>query len=201
MHIIKELNKVKNKNIYNLVIDDKTYTFDEDTILEFHLFKDKEIDDDILDRALNSAKISSYYEKALSYSIKYAKGSKEVYYYLLDKGLDINSSHEIVNKLVERKIIDDKNLIKAIIYSLIKNYNGRMMIIEKLKIRKFDSKLIDEEINNLDYDFYIECLNKLYEKIKHKYDKFDDYIRVNKIKNYLYQRGYSSSDIGILDIK
>ena len=41
MHIIKELSKVKNKNQYKIIIDDKTYSFDEDTILEFNLYKGK----------------------------------------------------------------------------------------------------------------------------------------------------------------
>ena len=50
-------------------------------------------------------------------------------------------------------------------------------------------------------EFHFECLNKLYKKVKNKYDKYPDYVRIGKIKNYLYSRGYSSSDISELNIE
>ncbi len=201
MYIVSEVNIVKNKKIYNVKINDKSYLFDEDTILEYKILKGREIDDETLEKAKQSYNIHEYYEKALSYSLKYAKGSSEVYYYLLDKGLDNNLAHDIVDRLVEKKIIDDKKLIEALVYSYVRNHNGRLMIYEKLKQKKYDKRLIEEAISNIDYDLYIENLNALYEKIKSKYNKYDDYVRKNKIKQYLYQRGYDFNDIAQIDIK
>ncbi|MBR6071872.1 MAG: RecX family transcriptional regulator [Acholeplasmatales bacterium] len=201
MSIVKSVSKIKNKNNYNVIIDDKSYIFDEDTILEYKLFKDKEIEEIILDKALESSNIHLYYDKALKYSLKYAKGSKEVYQYLIEKGLDCDKSRKIVDKLVEKRIIDDSKIVEGIVYSLVKSYNGKKMIYEKLKQKKFDVSIINEALNNIDYDLYIEYLNKLYEKIKDKYNKFDDYIRKNKIKSYLYQRGYDSNDISLINIE
>lgn len=201
MYIVSEVNIVKNKKIYNVKINDKSYLFDEDTILEYKILKGREIDEETLEKAKQSYNIHEYYEKALSYSLKYAKGSSEVYYYLLDKGLDNNLAHDIVDRLVEKKIIDDKKLIEALVYSYVRNHNGRLMIYEKLKQKKYDKRLIEEAISNIDYDLYIENLNALYEKIKSKYNKYDDYVRKNKIKQYLYQRGYDFNDIAQIDIK
>ena len=201
MLIISNVAKIKNKNKYNVTIDNKCYTFDEDIILEYKLLKNHEIDDDILNKALESNDLHDYYEKALSYALKYAKSSNEVYYYLIDKGLDNEKAKEIVNKLMERKLIDDKKLIEGLVYSLVRNYNGKLMIYEKLKQKRYDKKLIDEAISNIDYDLYFEALNNLYNKIKSKYDKYDDYVRKNKIKQYLYQRGYEYSDINEINIK
>ena len=200
MKIIKSLSKIKNKNEYKVIIDDKEYIFDEDTILEYRLFKDKEIDDNTLNLAKRDSELSKYYNQAVNYAYRYGKNHNEVFYYLIDKGLDNDSANNIVDKIKSKKLINEAELINSYIYSYAKAYNGKKMIEEKLKNKKFDKELIADAIKSMDYDLYYEALAKLYEKIKHKYDKYDDYIKRQKIKQYLYQRGYDSSDISTLDI-
>ena len=200
MKIIKSLSKIKNKSEYKVIIEDKEYIFDEDTILEYHLFKDKEIDDETLKLAVSDSELSKYYNQAVSYAYRYGKNHNEVFYYLIDKGLDKDSANNIIEKIRSRHLINEKELINSYIYSYVKNYNGKKMIEEKLKMKKFDKELIYEALKDMDYDFYYESLAKLYEKIKNKYDKYEDYIKRQKLKQYLYQRGYDSNDISTLDI-
>ena len=199
--IIESVSKAKKKNLYNVIIDKKVYEFNEDIIIEFNLYKGKEIDDELLNKALSSNSINDYYNKALNYAARYFKNSCETRQYLIDKGLSNDLSFEIVNKLIEKGIINDRNIIENNIFSLVKNGNGKLLIIEKLKQKRFDINLINECVDNIDMEFYFECLNKLYKKVKNKYDKYPDYVRIGKIKNYLYSRGYSSSDISELNIE
>ncbi len=49
-------------------------------------------------------------------------------------------------------------------------------------------------------DEYYAALRKLYAKIKDKYNKYDDFNRINRIKAYLFSRGYSTGEISILDL-
>lgn len=199
--IIESVSKAKKKNLYNVIIDKKVYEFNEDIVIEFNLYKGKEIDDELLNKALSSNSINDYYNKALNYAIRYFKNSYETRQYLIDKGLSNDLSFEIVNKLIEKGIINDKNIIENNIFSLVKNGNGKLLIIEKLKQKRFDINLINECVDNIDMEFYFECLNKLYKKVKNKYDKYPDYVRIGKLKSYLYSRGYSSSDISELNIE
>ena len=199
--IIESVSKAKKKNLYNVIIDKKVYEFNVDIIIEFNLYKGKEIDDELLNKALSSNSINDYYNKALNYAARYFKNSCETRQYLIDKGLSNDLSFEIVNKLIEKGIINDRNIIENNIFSLVKNGNGKLLIIEKLKQKRFDINLINECVDNIDMEFYFECLNKLYKKVKNKYDKYPDYVRIGKIKNYLYSRGYSSSDISELNIE
>ncbi len=197
-----EVNKVeKVKKGYKVIIDSKEYLFDENTIVEYNLYKGKELKNDIIDEIIKFADNSKFYNMALSYAYRYGKNKKQVISYLLDKGVEETSAIEIADRLVERKVINENELIDSLVYSLVKSYNGKKMIVEKLKMKGFDRDLIDTAISKIDYDFYIESLTKLYKKVEHKYDKYDDYIRINKIKQYLFQRGYSSNDINIIDIK
>ena len=199
--IIDSVTKSKKKSVYVVAIGNKTYEFNEDIIIEFNLYKGKEINDDLLNKALASNSLNDYYNKALNYALRYYKSSYDTKNYLKEKGLSNELIDEIVNKLIEKNIINDKKIVENSIFSLVKSCNGKLLIIEKLKQKRFDINLINECVNNIDMDFYFESLNKLYEKVKNKYDKYPDYVRIGKLKGYLYSRGYSTNDISILEIK
>ena len=199
--IIDSVTKSKKKSVYVVAIGNKTYEFNEDIIIEFNLYKGKEINDDLLNKALASNSLNDYYNKALNYALRYYKSSYDTKNYLKEKGLSNELADEIVNKLIEKNIINDKKIVENSVFSLVKSCNGKLLIIEKLKQKRFDINLINECVNNIDMDFYFESLNKLYEKVKNKYDKYPDYVRIGKLKGYLYSRGYSTNDISILEIK
>ena len=202
MPLITSVNKTDKPHKYNVVVGTISYIFDEEIIIEYNIYSGKEIDDSVLDKALSENDVQDYYDKALKYSLKYAKSAGETLSYLTDnKGLDYASSIKIIEKLKTRKILNDEVLIKQVLYSLTASSNGRLMIKEKLRNKKFEASLIDDAIKNIDYELYYEALNKLYNKIKHKYDKNPDFVRINKIRNYLYQHGYTQDDISTLNIK
>ena len=101
----------------------------------------------------------------------------------------------------EKKVLNDNSIIKSLIYALYNKQNGRMLIRVKLLGRGFKKDDIEAELSKIDFDAYFEGLQKLYKKIQHKYDKYDDYKRIHHIKSYLYQRGYLQSEIDLLNIK
>ena len=74
------------------------------------------------------------------------------------------------------------------------------MIKKKLFDKGFTKEVIDNELEELDYDLYYDFLNKFYIKNKDKYNKYDSYMAKMKLKSYLLQRGYTISDINNLDI-
>lgn len=189
------------KNYYLVIIDNKEYKFSEDTIVNFRLVKGKELSKDTLKKALQSEDLNYFYNKALQYQIRYMKGRAEIFNYLISKGVSINNANIILNKLEDTKILDDKMVASSLTRSYIKDKNGILLIKEKLKDKGFKNEIIEEVLNEIDYDSYFDSLNSLYNKIKNKYDKFDDYLRVNKIKAYLLSRGYTFSDISELNIK
>ena len=189
------------KNYYLVIIDNKEYKFSEDTIVNIRLVKGKELSKDTLKKALQSEDLNYFYNKALQYQIRYMKGRAEIFNYLISKGVSINNANIILNKLEDTKILDDKMVASSLTRSYNKDKNGILLIKEKLKDKGFKNEIIEEVLNEIDYDSYFDSLNNLYNKIKNKYDKFDDYIRVNKIKAYLLSRGYTFSDISELNIK
>lgn len=195
--IIERLKKDK-KNTYTIVVDEKSYTFDEEIILEYRLVQGKEISIEVLELAQKKNQIIEYYNKALNYSLKYAKGSEAVRQYLLNKGVSSVDVQEIIDRLARLKVIQDEVLIKNLVTSLAKKGNGRMLIEKKLYEQRFPSTLISKAVSQMDMQEYNDALVSLYEKIKFKY-KDDSYIRIMKIKKYLLSRGYTYTDLQVID--
>lgn len=196
--VISKLDK-KKKN-YLAIIDENEYSFSEDIVLKYKLLPNREIDDETLKKALSENKSLELYDKAVSYQIKYAKGEAEVRRYLFDKGLTLNDVSKIIDLMKERKILDDDKLLDGLINSLIKKSNGKALIKEKLYQKGYKKEDIERHLKDIDYDLYFAQLNKLYGKIKDRYDKYEPFIRIQKIKAYLFSRGYSSSEISSLDL-
>ena len=198
--IVKNLKK--NKNKYIVTIDNTDYTFSENIIVKYRLVKGKEIDNQTLKSAISENDYDSLYLKAERYAINYRKSEKEIVRYLKNKECDNQTIQKIVSKLRSLKLIDDSSLVIDLANSLVKKYNGKKMIEAKLKEKGINDEVIDMALDNIDYDLYINYLEKLYLKVKDKYNKFDDdYIRINKIKAYLISRGYSYNDIALIKIK
>ena len=198
--IVKSLKKIPRKSEYLVTIDSTDYKYKENIVVKYRLVKNKEIDNETLKMAISENDFESIYLKTERYVINYSKSEKEVIRYLKKKEIDNLTINKIIAKLRQLNLIDDTNLVEALIYSYIKKYNGIKLIEEKLKQKGIDYDLIDSSLNNIDYDTYYLYLNKLYEKIKNRYDKYDSYIRKNKIKKYLLSRGYTYSDIEKLGI-
>ena len=199
--IVKSLKRIGKTNKYNVIIDDITYKFNENIIVNYRLVNGKEVTEDILFKAIKENDYDTLYLKAERYVITYNKSEKEIRRYLKNKDANPNDIENIILKLRKNKLIDDSSLIIDLINSLIKKYNGIKMIESKLYQKGFDEALIKKSLFEIDYDLYCNCLNNLYNKIRNKFDKYDDYTRINKIKSYLLQRGYTYSDVADLKIK
>jgi len=199
--IVKSLKRIGKSNKYNVIIDNDTYKFNENIIVNYRLVKGKEVTEDLLSKAIKENDYDSLYLKAEKYAINYRKSEKEIIRYLKNKDANPNDILNIISKLRKNKLIDDTNLIVDLINSLIKKYNGIKMIELKLYQKGFDEDLIKKQLTEIDYDLYCNCLENLYNKVRNKYDKYDSYIRINKIKSYLLSRGYTYDDIASLKIK
>ena len=186
-----QIKKVKDK--YKVTLGDESILVTEETVLKFRLFNSKELDN--LDEIKKYDLFENYKNKAISYQVRYAKNSKEVISYLLDKDLDYEEASLIVEDLINKKILNDQIIANNVASSLARNSNGLLMIKMKLKNRQFDDNIIDIAIDNISEDDYNIGLEKIIKKANNKYDKLnDDYLMKNKIKEYLYRHGYVGID-------
>lgn len=189
----------KDKKGYLVTIDNKDYIIDEEIVIKYRLVKNKELEDNLLNKILHDNNMIIYYKKALNYSLKYNKNSAAIYDYLNKFEINNRDIAEIIDNLIKIHVLDDEKLILNTLDTLVRKGNGKLLIKEKLYNLKYREELITLALNKINYDDYFKALKKLYDKALIKYDKeTDSYIKNMKIKKYLYQRGYSLDDINTI---
>ena len=199
--IINSLDRIENSSNYKVIIDNEKYILDESVILKYRLFPNTTIDDSIIESLIKYNDYINYYNKALNYTVKYAKPSKAISDYLLSKACPNNYIPLIIKDLQDKKILNDDILCRSYISYLITNYNGRLMISKKLYEKGFTKEVINNSMEAIDINLYNEALMKCYNKHKNKYNKYDSYIAKQKLKNYLLSRGYTINDISIIEFE
>ena len=187
-----QIKKVKDK--YKITLGEESILVTEETVLKFRLFNEKQLSS--LEEIKKFDLLETYKNKAISYHLKYGKNSKEVLNYLLDKELDYDEAIIIVDDLIAKKIINDQIICDNLASSLARNSNGPLMIKMKLYNRFFSQNNINNALEQISEEDYVDGYEKLLEKAKNKYSNIDDsYIRKHKIKEYMYRHGYSNVEI------
>lgn len=199
--IINSLDKIANTSNYIVVIENEKYILDEAVVLKYRLFPNTNVDTEVISSLIKYNDYINYYNKALSYTVKYAKPSKAINDYLLSKSCPTEYIPLIIKELMDKKILNDESLCKSYINYLISNLNGRLMISKKLYEKGFSKDLIREALEEMDINLYNEALLKCYEKNKSKYNKYDSYTSKQKLKNYLLSRGYTINDLSIISFE
>lgn len=176
---------------YQVIIDDKEYIFNEDTLVKLKITSNKDIGQEVITKLLLEEMIVDAYKKALNYHLRYAKSSKECFNYLKSKDISLNIIEEAIARLVANKIINDETLAINIASSYARNSNGPLLIKHKLKQHQFSEDIIRKALENIEQSDYDLGLNKLLIKANKKFAKLEEKNKIIKIKNFIYQRGYT----------
>ncbi len=192
--IIKSI-KEKNKNNSILVIDDKEYILSTDIVVEYFLFKGKEINIDTLNEIISLNDEYLMFNKMKNYLLRYQANEKKIRMKLIDNNISFNSTNNIIERLKKIGLLNDDKFIDSFISSLIRKGNGENLIRQKLFDKGFENNLISLKLKDIRCDEYYEALNKMYNKALKNYKEDEGYQKVQKVKKYLLSRGYTYQDI------
>lgn len=129
-------------------------------------------------------------------------GPRNVEHKLEQKGID---SEIITQKLAEVELRDWQDAGMRVIHSLV-HQTGKLSLNEikrkaktKLMMHGFMGEIANEIIENLDLvkdeDEQLEALKKQGTKAYRRYRNQDEFTRKQKVRRYLYQHGFSGSEI------
>lgn len=180
------------KNKYEVTFsNDEKVVCNEDMIVKFRLVKGKELSLDTYKNIRISASYFDFYDKALSYIAKGPKSKNKIYLYLMNKECAKEHANLIIEELSNKKLIDDFKYFEMLASHYLRKNYGQIYIRQKGIEEKIDKNIIEEVLNDIDYDIYLENARTLalkkYNTIKAK----DSYERKIKLKNYLLSRGYT----------
>lgn len=193
----------RNVSRFNLYIDNKFYAgISANTLAKFNLYKDKEIDDDELQKVLYQDLKQRFMDRAINNIARSPKTEFQIKRYLnelqykkrgvwFDKEIDIdfeNIVNEIIVKLKELELLDDRNYAKLFIESRIRNKpRGKYVLISELVSKGVDKNIAKEVSDELIEDEY-NILRRTYYK---KYKTYDLDLTDTKKIQYLQRKGFS----------
>jgi hypothetical protein len=112
--IIKSIKK-KNKNNSILVIDDKEYILSTDIVVEYFLFKGKDINIDTLNEIISLNDEYLMFNKMKNYLLRYQANEKKIRMKLIDNNISFNSTNNIIERLKKIGLLNDDIFIDSFI--------------------------------------------------------------------------------------
>lgn len=116
-------------------------------------------------------------------------------------GASWGTAQEVILHLMEENFLNEQRFANAFAEGKLRiNHWGKIKIKNAL-IQKFVSKnCIQIALNNLDEEEYITTFYKRVEVAKLRFEnERENYVRLQKIKRYLYARGFETDLIGRID--
>ncbi len=174
---------------------DNNYIIYEDVILKHNLLINKEVDLNTLESILKDNEYYEAYNNCLSYIGRKMRTKKELIKYLENKDITDNLIiDKVINKLTEDGYLNNKIYIKSYIHDkLYLSNDGPLKIKNDLKRLEFTEEEIEQELKNIEYNIWIEKVEKYINKKKTQNKKYSNYIFNKKLTEDLIQKGYSKN--------
>jgi regulatory protein len=192
------INKFKKlgRNKYKVMFDNEELVLYEDIILKHNLLTKKDINIDELEEIVNDNRDYDAYNLALNYIEIRLRSRKEIYEYLKKKEFNENLINDVISKLDDLGLLNNKQYIEAFINDKINLSNdGPYKIRSALIDLEFEESDIDKYLYSIDQDVWKEKLEKIINKKKSLMKSKSYYMFITKMKNDLYNLGYDKDMI------
>jgi SOS response regulatory protein OraA/RecX len=115
--------------------------------------------------------------------------------YLQRKHIPLKISTQIIEYLTRQKLIDDETFTQEFIRSKLNQGRGLHRIQLELKTKHINSDIISKQFNQIDIETVTQSARNIIHKKSRLFNKLNGYQKLNKIKQYLYQRGFDAQII------
>ena len=188
-----KINKFKKvgKSKYKIIFDNTDITLYEDVILKYDLLIKSEVDIDLIDKIIKENEHYDAFYSALNYIEIKMRNKKEIISYLKKKEFNDEIINETINKLEKLNLLNSKTYIQAFVNDKINlSSDGPYKIKKSLLEFDFNEEDIDNYLNTIDENIWLEKLKKIANKKKSIMKSKRYYMFVSKMKNDLYNLGY-----------
>ncbi|GAB3042506.1 recombination regulator RecX [Virgibacillus ainsalahensis] len=186
----------KHKNRYNIFLDDgqgETYGFsvDEAILVEYRLRKGLEMDDSMITTLVQKDTVHKLYTQAIQFLSYRMRTKKEIHDYLVKKEAEDEQIDQIMGKLDEERLIDDKQFAAMFVRTRINtSFKGPAVIKKELIEKGVAATVASEAVEQYPYEIQYEKIQKLIEK-KQKQSKKDSFRKqVQNLQATLMQKGF-----------
>ena len=140
--MILGLEKKPRSKKYKVITSGDDYTFSEDMIIKYQIFKDKVFTNKEFEKILADSLKDDYFNKVLNYISASPKSEFEIVKYIHEKEsktkdkLTNKQIYEIISRVKELGYLNDESLCDSVLDYYIRNKKGPLFIKNKLKDKK-----------------------------------------------------------------
>ncbi|MBV7389884.1 recombination regulator RecX [Enterococcus alishanensis] len=184
-------------NYYNIEVSNgEKVRVSEDTLIDFRLLKDQEIDQETLTEIKNASRQDIGFQLALNYLSYQLRTEMEIRKYLKDNEIPKEDRHLIVQRLVEMNLLDDENFAESYVRTQMRlGDKGPKILAQKLKQKGISNQLVETTLAKISLsdqqDLALQVANKALKKYRGKSSRET----TTKIFQYLLQKGFSGDVI------
>lgn len=191
----------KNTNRYNIFFGDNdsgayAFSVDEAILIEFHLRKGLELDEETIEAVIQRDNIYKSYTQAIHYLSYRMRSRKEVYDYLAKKEVPHQYIEEILQRLTKEKLLDDREFAEMFMRTRLNtSTKGPKIIANELKEKGISNSIIETVLKLFTYEIQYEKVHKLMDK-KMKQTRKDSFRKkLQQQQMNLMQKGYAQDVI------
>lgn len=184
--------QVKNPNRYSIFVDGRySFSLSELALINSELKLNQELDKSEPAKLKEESDFDKAYNRVLNLLARRARSEWEIRDYLKRKKYDQDTIEKLLNKLSERRLVNDLAFAQAWVENrrLLKNMSKRRLK-QELKTKRVNDEIIDE-IMGLDETNELEVLKELVAK-KRTQTRYKDNL---KLMQYLSRQGFNYNDI------
>ncbi|MDD2258989.1 MAG: RecX family transcriptional regulator [Bacilli bacterium] len=193
--MIKIIDVTKNRKKFIVSTLNKDYTFEEDTIIKYAIYKNKEFTEKEFENIVIDNQKYIILNVALYYLSFRSRSIYEVYSYLRKKDYSEDLVLVVIEKLKDLEYLDDFSFSKELLDYYIRNNKGPKFILEKLKQKGIESFIINEIMLLFDNETETKIIHTIIEKNIKKNIHEPIKKQKQKLYNKLLRDGFSSNRI------
>ena len=183
----------KKKNKYLITSSDKEYFFDEDTIIEYGVFKDQVFSKSKFDEILNKRNQNNAFNSSLKLLGRGMKSVKEIEEYLQKKDISQEIIHPTIQRLQSFGYLNDVELAKYLMQHYINSNKGPRYIYQKLSEKRIARSIIEEVLSDYTEKQEEDIIIQLVEKIEPNNRKYPISKQKQLLSDRLTRTGFSSN--------
>src|SRR5690625_385419 len=191
----------KNKQRYNIFLtkgkgDQYSFSVDEAILIEKRLHKGMELSQDLIDELQQNDTFHKSYSLALNYLSFRMRTKKEMYDYLKDKEVDDHDIPDIMDKLINEGLLDDRQFTDAFVNTRISTSSKGPQLVKRELIQKgVSTQIAEEAMEKYTYEIQYEKAIKWIEKRLRTTKRDSCKKQQQKMRANLMQKGFSTDII------
>ncbi|MGM0123831.1 regulatory protein [Enterococcus sp. AZ194] len=170
----------------------------EDILVRYRLLKGQEISEQTIEEIRKSGGYDYGLQMAMNYLSYQLRTEKEIRTYLKDKEIQRDDRDKIVNKLKELTLIDDLIYGESYVRTQVRiSDKGPQTITQQLKLKGLKPEQIEQALSLYPKEAQIEIAHRTAEKSLKKIHGKSQKETLQKVRQTLMQKGFSSDIISI----